>query len=130
MLSVCRAEVIIRRILWCFMLSIIIGMLNLTAWKWVKPQQKDLEVGQTFIIALKWGINKLDVHRMEEKLAHGNYPFYFISLHNFIFFVLTLFGYLDGYTYLIIVKFLCCFMFIFSLSQRNVFVLFTFKIST
>lgn len=84
----------------------------------------------TDIIALKWGINKPDVHRMKEKLACGNYPFYFISLHNLIFFVLTLFDDLDEYTYLIIVKFLCCFMFIFSLSQRNVFVFFTFKIST
>ena len=43
----------------------------------------------------------------KEKWAYGNYPFSFFSLGNLIFFVLTLFGYLNGSIYLIIVKFLC-----------------------
>ena len=51
-LSVGLAEVIIRRSLWCFMLYIIIGVLYQTAWKWVEPPLRDLEVGQTFIKAI------------------------------------------------------------------------------
>ena len=51
-LSVSPAEVIIHRSLWCFMCYIIIGVLNLTAGKWVEPQLRDLEVGQTFIKAI------------------------------------------------------------------------------
>ena len=51
-LPVCRAEVTIRGILWCFMHCIISGVSDLTAWKWAEPQQKDLKVGQTLIMAV------------------------------------------------------------------------------
>lgn len=51
-LSVGLAEVIIRRSLWCFMLCITIGVSYQTAWKWVEPPLRDLEVGQTFIKAI------------------------------------------------------------------------------